>query len=164
METVDIERTIDTKFGAVGVPDLAYFRRSEWLDDSCLKLVLSHLMDQDRDDQGQSRIGGVNPLCATLHDEAMKLQTIETSPFDSINRLVLIPVFLDGHWAGAVLDYKNGKKVIFDPMQTTYYYKIVCIVLDKYFGKFAADLKPIRQRAPRQEDTNSYGPLTLLFF
>ncbi|ETI44815.1 hypothetical protein AM587_10000066 [Phytophthora nicotianae] len=105
METVDIERTIDTKFGAVGVPDLAYFRRSEWLDDSCLKLVLSHLMDQDRDDQGQSRIGGVNPLCATLHDEAMKLQTIETSPFDSSNRLVLIPVFLDGHWAGAVLDY-----------------------------------------------------------
>ncbi|OWZ22541.1 LOW QUALITY PROTEIN: hypothetical protein PHMEG_0002732 [Phytophthora megakarya] len=62
LETVHLKLKLDTRFGRVAVPEVAFFRRSEWLDDSCMKLVMSHLIDQEQDAQGQSRIGCVNPL------------------------------------------------------------------------------------------------------
>ncbi|ETK75643.1 hypothetical protein L915_17784 [Phytophthora nicotianae] len=102
--------------------ELAYFRRSKWLDDGCLRVVMSHLMDQDLDNNGQSRIGGVNPLYARVHG-SMKKEMITSSSFNTSNRLVLIPIYIDGHWAGAVFDNENSKAIIFEPMQTSKYYK-----------------------------------------
>ncbi|KAE9086829.1 hypothetical protein PF006_g25939 [Phytophthora fragariae] len=164
LENVGLKTSISTRFGPVSVHELAFFRRSEWLDDSCVKLVMNHLIDQDLDEQGLSRIGGVNPLYARVHDEAMKHQVIANSPFQADDRLVLVPVYLEAHWAGVVFDYHHGKAVMFDPMQKLANYKDICKILDKYFGEYVEDLEPIRQRAPCQEDTNSCGPLTLFFF
>ncbi|KUF84519.1 ATP-binding Cassette (ABC) Superfamily [Phytophthora nicotianae] len=163
LEAIDVNKAISNRFSKGVMHELAYFRRSEWLDDGCLRVVMSHLMDQDLDNNGQSRIGGVNPLYARVH-ESMKKEVITSSPFNTSNRLVLIPIYIDGHWAGAVFDYENSKAIIFEPMQTSKYYKGVCEVLDEYFGEYATELEPIQQRAPRQEDTNSCGPLVLLFF
>ncbi|ETI51167.1 hypothetical protein F443_05371 [Phytophthora nicotianae P1569] len=155
---------MDTRFGQVGIEEMAFFRRSEWLDDSCMKLVMSHLMDQDQDENKRSCIGAVNPLYARVHDEAMKLQVIGSSPLRSSNRMILVPVYLDGHWAGVVFDNAKSRAVVFDPMQTNKYYNQACTVIKKYFGNYSSNLKLVRQHAPRQEDTNSCGPLVLLFF
>ncbi|KAF4130283.1 hypothetical protein GN958_ATG20698, partial [Phytophthora infestans] len=38
------------------------------------------------------------------------------------------------------------------------------IILDKYFLEYVENLNLVHQRAPRQEDTNSCGPLKLFFF
>ncbi|OWZ21186.1 hypothetical protein PHMEG_0004303 [Phytophthora megakarya] len=81
LETVNLKSKLDTRFGPVAVPEVAFFRRSEWLDDSCVKLVMSYLMDQEQDAQGRSRIGCVNPLYATVVNEEIKRQTIARSPF-----------------------------------------------------------------------------------
>ncbi|ETP52545.1 hypothetical protein F442_02461 [Phytophthora nicotianae P10297] len=97
LETVNLKTTMDTRFGQVGIEEMAFFRRLEWLDDSCMKLVMSHLMDQDQDEHKRSCIGAVNPLYARVHDEAMKLQVIASSPLRSSNRMILVPVYLDGH-------------------------------------------------------------------
>ncbi|OWZ07623.1 hypothetical protein PHMEG_00019965 [Phytophthora megakarya] len=64
-------RHIDTRFGQIGIEEMSYFRRFEWLDDSCMKLIISHIMDQDQDGQGRSRIGGFNPLYARVFDKVM---------------------------------------------------------------------------------------------
>ncbi|KAG7389480.1 hypothetical protein PHYPSEUDO_010365 [Phytophthora pseudosyringae] len=164
LESVNLKISIRTRFGQVCVHDIAFFRRSEWLDDSCLKLGMSYLIEQTQDGQGQSRVGGVNPLDARVHDETMKREMIANSPFQTSDRLVLVPVYLEAHWAGAVLDYKNGNALLFDPMQTMANYKEMCMTLDKYFEEYVGGLEPVHQQAPRQHDTNSCGPLTLLFF
>ncbi|KUF77565.1 ATP-binding Cassette (ABC) Superfamily [Phytophthora nicotianae] len=164
LETVNLKTTMDTRFGQVGIEEMAFFRRSEWLDDSCMKLVMSHLMDQDQDENKRSCIGAVNPLYARVHDEAMKLQVIGSSPLRSSNRMILVPVYLDGHWAGVVFDNAKSRAVVFDPMQTNKYYNQACTVIKKYFGNYSSNLKLVRQHAPRQKDTNSCGPLVLLFF
>eukprot|EP00644_Phytophthora_capsici_P011893 jgi/Phyca11/106674/e_gw1.12.854.1 len=164
LELVRVTKLVSTRFGQVQVHELAFFRRSEWLDDSCLKIVMSHLIDQDQDKRGRSRIGGVNPLYARVHDESMKHEVIANSPCQTTNRLVLIPMYLESHWAGVVLDYEKRKAVMFDPMQTMANYKEISKILDKYFGEYTETLDAVQQRAPRQEDINSCGPLTLLFF
>ncbi|KAF4036388.1 Ulp1 protease family C-terminal catalytic domain [Phytophthora infestans] len=94
----------------------------------------------------------------------MKQQVIVNSPCQTTNRLVLIPMYLESHWAGVVLDYEKRKATMFDPAQTMTNYKEISKILDKYFGGYTETLDPIHQRAPRQEDINSCGPLTLLFF
>ncbi|OWZ17463.1 hypothetical protein PHMEG_0008584 [Phytophthora megakarya] len=71
--TPKFDAFIETRFGQVGIEKMSYFRRSEWLDDSCMKLAISHIMDQDQDGHGKSRIGGVNPLFARVFDDATKL-------------------------------------------------------------------------------------------
>ncbi|KAE8981685.1 hypothetical protein PR001_g23930, partial [Phytophthora rubi] len=38
LENVGLKTSISTRFGPVSVHELAFFRRSEWLDDSCVKL------------------------------------------------------------------------------------------------------------------------------
>ncbi|KAF4127864.1 hypothetical protein GN958_ATG22920 [Phytophthora infestans] len=97
LETVNLKTIMDTRFGQVGIEEMAFFRQSEWLDDSCMKHVMSHLMDQDQDEQERSCIGGVNPLYARVHDKTMKLQVIASSPLRSSSRMILVPVYLDGH-------------------------------------------------------------------
>ncbi|ETP27503.1 hypothetical protein F442_23220 [Phytophthora nicotianae P10297] len=164
LESVSINKLIDTRFGQVQAHEVAFFRRSEWLDDSRFKLVMSHLIDQEQDEKGRSRIGGVNPLFARVHDEAMKHEVIANSPCHTTDRLILIPLYLESHWAGIVLDYENEKALLFNPMQAMTNYKEICKVLDKYFLEYVKNLDPVHQRAPRQEDTNSCGPLTLFFF
>ncbi|KAF4135286.1 Ulp1 protease family C-terminal catalytic domain-containing protein [Phytophthora infestans] len=164
LETVNLKTIMDTRFGQVGIEEMAFFRRSEWLDDSCMKLVMNHLMDQYQGEQERSRIGGVNPLYARVHDETMKLQVIASSPLRSSNRMIMVPVYLAGHWAGVVFDNDKRRAVVFDPMQTNKYYNQTCTVIEEYFGNYSAKLKIVRQRAPRQEDPNSCGPLVLLIF
>ncbi|KAF4130898.1 hypothetical protein GN958_ATG19903 [Phytophthora infestans] len=132
LESISVTKLVSTRSGQVQVHELAFFRRSEWLDDSCFKIVMSHLIDQDQDKSGRSRIGGVNPLYARVHDESMKQQVIANSPCQTINRLVLIPMYLESHWAGVVLDYEKRKATMFDPAQTMTNYKEISKILDKY--------------------------------
>ncbi|KAF4133066.1 hypothetical protein GN958_ATG17822 [Phytophthora infestans] len=135
LESISVTKLVSTRFGQVQVHELAFFRRSEWLDDSCFKIVMRHLIDQDQDKSGRSRIGGVNPLYARVHDESMKQQVIANSPCQTTNRLVLIPMYLESHWAGVVLDYEKRKATMFDPAQTMTNYKEISKILDKYFWR-----------------------------
>ncbi|KAF4038853.1 Ulp1 protease family C-terminal catalytic domain [Phytophthora infestans] len=152
-----MNKLIDTRFEQVQAHELAVFRGSDWLDDSCFKLVMSHLINQEQDEKGGSRIGGVNPLFARVHNEAMKHEVIANSPCQTTDRLILIPLYLESHWAGILLDCENGKALLFDPMQAMTNYKEIRNFLDKYFLECVENLD-------RQEDTNSCGPLTLFFF
>lgn len=158
LEMVDLRDNISTRFGKIPVHEIASFRRTIWLDDSCIMLVMHYLMDQDG-------IGGVNPLYARLTDDDMKRNVIEsTSPFQRGNKIVLVPVYLDSHWSGVVFNFDDSKLIFFDPMQIRSNYEAMEAIVNEYFGEHVSGLEKTRKMSPRQEDTSSCGPLTLLFF
>ncbi|OWY92815.1 hypothetical protein PHMEG_00038024 [Phytophthora megakarya] len=165
LETINLKRTVKTHFGNIAVHEIAAFRRSQWLDDACIMLVLSNLVDRDRVAYPRDGIGAVNPLFMTMADDDVKRDMIEASlPFRKENKVVLIPIHLEAHWAGVVFNYNDNKLVYFDPMQSKANYDLMEAVVNEYFGEQKSGLDSIRQRAPRQQDTTSCGPLTLLFF
>ncbi|OWZ15326.1 hypothetical protein PHMEG_00011054 [Phytophthora megakarya] len=162
LETINLKRTVKSRFGNIAVHEIAAFRRSQLLDDACIMLVLSNMVDRDRVAYPRVGIGAVNPLFMTMADDEVKRDVIEHSlPFQTENKVVPIPIHLEAHWAGVVFNYNDNKLVYFDPMQSKANY-------DSMEASTSAKIKCgfviIRQRAPRQQDTTSCGPLTLLFF
>ncbi|KAF1785839.1 hypothetical protein GQ600_4154 [Phytophthora cactorum] len=152
IETVNLKATVSTRFDNAPVHEVASFRRSVCLDDACFMRVMSYLMDKSYESLKQRGIDVVNPLYARMADDSIKRSVIEsTSPFESE------AMCFEAHWSGVVF---KTMLAFFDPMQS----KATTKLCQRVRWRACVRTRESRQRAPRQEDTNSYGPLTLLFF
>ncbi|KAF1772749.1 hypothetical protein GQ600_19841 [Phytophthora cactorum] len=115
LERWKLDEEIPTQFDSVESYRLATFRRSEWLGDHSLKLIMDFTADTCRiQNNHRVCVGAVNPLFAQVADLSLRDQILSgTRPFDEGNQIVLLQVFKAAHWCGVVFDFRVWKVTMY---------------------------------------------------
>ncbi|OWZ17092.1 hypothetical protein PHMEG_0009011 [Phytophthora megakarya] len=98
LQIVNVKISVSTRFGRISIYEVAPFRLSVWLDDTCFMIAIKYMIYPEVSEITDRGIGVVNPLFELMAYEDIKRELIEsTSSFRRGKKFVLVPIYLDSH-------------------------------------------------------------------